>query len=111
MGSGVDTAMPVLSASALPTKMDAINHAVSVRFGPFGIGTLDSSMYMTVIAALGHSPKAIAVGGDAPRLAEKLSPRRCRLAYEAIHAAIKSDRLQAPSRHGRLDLTVAPVQT
>ena len=110
-GSGVDATTSRLSAMAPPTKMDAFNHSVGVGFRTLSVRAGSFDMLVTVVSALDDAPEALAIGGDTPGLAEEFSPRGCCLAFEAVHATIKVEGLQAPTRHGRLDVTVAPVQT
>ena len=107
----MDATTSRLSARAPPTQVDAINHSVGIRLGTLGVRAGSFDVLMTMIAALDDAPEAIAIGGDTPGLAEEFSPRGCCLAFEAVHATIKVEGLQAPTRHGRLDVTVAPVQT
>ena len=69
-GSGVDTTTSRLGARAPPYEMDAINHSVGITFRTLGVRACSFGMLMTVVAAHDDGPEAIAVGGDAPRLAE-----------------------------------------
>ena len=88
-GSGMDTAMPVLSACARPAMVYALDQSIRVTLGQLSVAALSTDMLMLAIATHGNAPEAIAVRGDAPGLAEQFAPVGGRLAREAVHAAIE----------------------
>ena len=69
--------------------MDVINQSVCVALGALGVSTLGPNMLVRLMVALiGDTPKAIAVGCDTPWLAEQFAPRRGSLAAETKAAAV-----------------------
>ena len=61
----------------MPTIVDAIRQLRSITLRHLGVGTLDASMDVGVIASASNVLEAICVAANGPRLSEWNTPRAC----------------------------------